>query len=240
MVLQPNEPERQSSSETEYPSESLPDFALEAKDISPFAEAIGEFDSSQARMHDAILNIAENDINTADYIEVAAGLQDTVQAFGISAQMIMQENSGDDIRNTAIIHLIQDGETNRHKLLADIDPEVSADYKPFDRKLVQDEVELIFFNSHSDIEAQERLAQVFVSMAEYDIQTIFASISELQAKRAEAEAIQENSADDSETQPNEAHPLLKRRFGRQAMVNATIIAGSSGALFAQFLNLRFR
>lgn len=241
MVLQPNDPERKQPSETEHSSESLPDFAFEAGDISPFAEAIGEFDRSQERMREIFLSIAENNTHsTENHTDVATNLSESLRAFAMSAHMIIHETPDDRTRDTTLVHLLQGAEANRHNLLAEIDPQGSKQYTKFDQQAIQNEVEVVFFESRSEAEKIERLTVIFHDMAEYDIRTIFAHINELQEQRIDAIPEHEADAEETEVSPGKVHPLLKRRFGRRAMIGATIAAGTGGALFAQLMNLRFR
>lgn len=143
------------------------------------------------------------------------------------------------MRDTSLVNLMQHGEANRHHLLTEIDPESNVEYEKFDPKIIRDEVELVFLESHSEAEQIDRLTAIFHDMAEYDVRTVLAYITDFQEKRFDALSALENSSEETEVSSKEVHPLLRRRFGRRAAASATIAAGTGGAIFAQLMNLRF-
>lgn len=202
----------------EYPDDNEPFISIEAKEISPYAEAVQEFDSSQFEFLDTVATIFAQPYQPSDSIVLTKSINRVVAQYKKCIEVVHENDTDHSARVATITQLTLEEEDRHVKAFSDIVPESKDMFTRYTREVVQSTIESIYSEADSDEEAMIAILTTFANGLGGDM-TQFLNY------RPQIE----------EVEPQEPKPSTLRIIGKHALDVAKISIGITAGLVAASL-----
>lgn len=145
----------------EYPDENEPIISIEAKEISSFAEAIQEFDTSQNEFLDTIATVFTQPVHPTDSATLSLSVNKVIAQYKKCIEAVHESDTDQKARIATMTQLVLEEEDKHIKAFVAIVPESEPSFSRYTRDVLQSNIESIYNDADNDQEAAIGLLMSF-------------------------------------------------------------------------------